>query len=75
MKMAWKALFPNDDYSIWEYRYEQAAEALDQQQQEADEGALGDEIGGQDNELAEDHSTNDEDMADENEAQSSTNAD
>ena len=68
MKMAWKALFPNDDYSIWEYRYEQATGALDQQQQEADEGALGDETGGQDHEPAEDHPTNDGDMVDENEA-------
>ena len=31
MRMAWKALHPNDDYSVWEYYFEQAIEELDEE--------------------------------------------
>ena len=72
--MAWKALFPKDDYSIWEYRFKQATEELDAQ---AGQGADDGEAIQNEDEAKEgdgEHPANDE-MADENEAESSPEAD
>ncbi|XP_021721372.1 uncharacterized protein LOC110688931 [Chenopodium quinoa] len=67
--MVWKALFPKDNYSIWEYRYEQDTEELDVEADQGVDGGEGDQHEDEAKEVDGDHPANEE-VADENEVES-----